>query len=81
MPVQGLAVSIQVAAGIGQRAPQVVDLLAQVGTRLGLGRVGPEQKGQVLSRLGCFPVEEEVGQQRLQARGVDAFDWRISVLD
>ena len=56
---------LQEPVGVGQGAPQVVQQVAQVGPRLGLAGVGPEQEGQALARLGRLPVEQQVGEQRL----------------
>ena len=45
--------------------------MAQVGARLRLGRVGPEQERQVLTRLGDAAMEQEVGEERLGAARVE----------
>lgn len=44
--------------------------MAQVGPRLRLGRVRPEEKGEALPRLRRVPVREEVRQERRGARGL-----------
>jgi hypothetical protein len=56
---------LQEPVGTGQGAPQDVQQMAQVGPRLGLARVGPEQVGQALARLRRIPVEQQIGEQRL----------------
>ena len=45
--------------------------MAEVRPRLRLGRVGPEEERETLSRLGRVPVEQEVGEERLGARGLE----------
>jgi hypothetical protein len=42
-----------------------VQHLAQVGVRLLLRRVGPEQEREALSRLRRVTVQQQVGEQRL----------------
>ena len=42
--------------------------LPQVGVRLGLGAVGPEEKGNLLARPWGVAMQNQVGQQRLQTR-------------
>src|SRR5258708_6583678 len=54
--------------GIGEHLPQVMKRLAQIHMRLGLGRIRPQEKGQVRASLGSSPVQHEVGEQRLQPR-------------
>ena len=61
-----------------QAAPQGVQKLAQVGLRLAVGGVGPEEKGQLLARLRGRPVQKQIGQQGLNARAVQAAD-RLTV--
>jgi hypothetical protein len=48
---------------VRQGTAQVVQNLAQVRVRLALGRVGPEQKRQALTRLRSVTVEQQVGEQ------------------
>jgi hypothetical protein len=45
--------------------------LAQVRVRLTLGRVGPEQERQALTRLRHVAVEQQVGKQRFGPGGVE----------
>ncbi len=52
--------------------------MAQVGLRLGVGGVGPKEEGQALARLGCGAVKQQVGQQRLLARGVERGQRRVA---
>ena len=70
-PLQGLGSGLQETVGIRQGAAQPEQQSAQVAERLGFRRVGPELEGGVGAGLGRIPVQQEVGQQRLQARGVD----------
>jgi hypothetical protein len=46
--------------------------LAQVRSRLSLGGVGPKEKSQMLARLGHIAMQHEIGEQGLQASGVEA---------
>ena len=55
------------AVGIGQGAAQAVEQGAQVAAGLGLRRVGPELEGHVAAGLGRVAVQQQVGQQGLQA--------------
>jgi hypothetical protein len=48
-----------------------VEQVAEIRPRLRLGRVGPKEVREVLPRLRRIPVEEEVGEQRLDARGLE----------
>jgi hypothetical protein len=48
---------------VRQGTAQVVQDLAQVRVRLALGRVGPEQERQALTRLRSVTVEQQVGEQ------------------
>jgi hypothetical protein len=50
---------------VGEGTAQGVQEVAEVGPRLRLGRVGPQQEGKPLSRLRRIPAKEQVGQQRL----------------
>jgi hypothetical protein len=47
-----------------------VQHLPQVGLRLALGRLWPQQEGQVLTGLRRMAVEQQVGEQGLGARRV-----------
>ena len=48
---------------IGQNVTQVVQLATQVGQRLGIRRIRPEQSGDVLPRLGGSGMESQKGNQ------------------
>jgi len=49
---------------------QVEQELAQVRQRLLLARVGPQQEGEALARLGRVTAQQQIGQQRLDPRRV-----------
>ena len=51
---------------MGQAVAQRVEELPQVGVRLGLGGVGPEEEGKLLARLRGVAMQEQIGEQRLQ---------------
>ncbi len=61
-PVQGWAFGAYECVGHGDRLPHGMQQLAQVGARLGLAGVGPEQEGEVLAGLRGGAVQQEVGQ-------------------
>ena len=42
---------------------QLVEQLAQVIARLGLGGVGPEEEGKMLALLGNIAMQHEIGEQ------------------
>jgi hypothetical protein len=48
--------------------PQRVQEVTEVRPRLWLGRIRPEQKGEVLTWLRRVPVEQEIREERLRAR-------------
>jgi hypothetical protein len=70
-PLERARRDVEEAIGVGQRAPQVVQDLAQVRPRLGLGGVGPEQEGEALARLRRVAVDEQVGEQRFRPRRLE----------
>jgi hypothetical protein len=72
VPLDGLGVDVEVRGVVRQGPAEAVEEGAQVAAGLGLGGVGPELEGEVGAGLGCVAVEEEVGQEGLKARGVDA---------
>lgn len=57
-----------------------MDQVAQVGAGLGFGRVRPEQERQVLALQGGFAMQQQVGQEGLQAGGIQPRD-RFPVKD
>ncbi|HEV2583285.1 MAG TPA: hypothetical protein VGT44_20665 [Ktedonobacteraceae bacterium] len=77
-PLQRLGVCVHKMASFRECLLQAMHQLAQVGARLGFGRVRPEQKGEVVASLGCIAMEHEIGQQRSQARRVNVADKRCA---
>jgi hypothetical protein len=65
---------------IRERLAQLVEQLAQVVARLGLGCVGPEEEGEMLALLGNIPMQHEIREQRTQAHGIEASD-RLAVVE
>jgi hypothetical protein len=57
-----------------------VEQVAQVGTRLRLTGVWPEEEGKLLARLGGVAVDGQVGQQRLLALAANTCN-RDAVVD
>jgi hypothetical protein len=53
---------IDEAVSLGQRTAQLMQDVAQVRVRLALGRVGPQQKRQALTRLRRVAMQQQVGQ-------------------
>jgi hypothetical protein len=70
---------VQETIGVGQGATQLMQRLAQVGAGLGLAGVRPEEKREVLAQLRGVPMQDQVGEQRMQAWSVDAGDRLITV--
>jgi hypothetical protein len=64
---------------VGQRAPELVEHVAQVRAGLRLGRVGPQQERQPLPRLRRVPVEHQVGEQRPGPRRLQRWQRRRTV--
>ena len=56
----------------GQIVAQMVHQLAQIGLCLFVGRIGPEEKGELTAGLGYVTMKKQVGQQGLQARLIEA---------
>src|SRR6266550_9134078 len=56
-----------------------MEQLAQVIASLGLGCVGPEEEGKMLALLRSIAMQDEVGEQGLQAQGVEAGHLPVSV--
>jgi hypothetical protein len=53
--------------------------VAKVGAGLLLGGVGPKEESELLARDRTAPMQEEIRQQSLEARLVEAFDRFIVV--
>ncbi len=53
--------------------------LAEAVPRLGLGRIGPQQKGDLPAGLGCVTMEGQVRQKGLSAWGDDADSGPVAV--
>jgi hypothetical protein len=63
----------------GKYLAQLVEQLAQVIASLGLGCVGPEEEGKTLALLRDITMQHQVGEQGLQARGIEAGHLLVSV--
>jgi hypothetical protein len=72
VPVQRICVGREEVLNCGKRLAQLVEQLAQVIASLGLGGVGPEEEGQMLTLLRNIAMQHEIGEQGLQARGIEA---------
>ena len=66
------------AVGIRHRSPQGVQDMAEVRPRLRLTGVGPEEEGKPLARLRGVAVQQQVGEQRLGAAGVEGRHLRFA---
>ena len=75
VPVQCMRIGGEELLPVRERLAQLVEQLAQVVARLGLGCVGPEEEGEMLALLGDIPMQHEIGEQRTQAHGIEAGDW------
>lgn len=49
--------------------------VAQVGSRLGVGRIGPEKESQLSAGLGLAGVQHEPGDERPDALGWEGQYW------
>ena len=67
--------------GVGKGLAQGVQQVAQVGARLGIGRVGPEEVGQLRQRLRHARVQGQAGQEGLEARRVQVGDGAFPIHD
>ncbi|MCB0024939.1 MAG: hypothetical protein KDD91_18025 [Caldilinea sp.] len=57
----------------------MVKQLAKVRLRLCFARIRPELKGNMLARLRCATVQQQIGQQRLLARLANCCDRAIAI--
>jgi hypothetical protein len=71
MPVQQVSVGSEEVLHSRKCLAQLVEQLAQIIARLGLGGVGPEEEGKMLALLGDIAMQHEVGEQGAQARGIE----------
>src|SRR5258708_1919549 len=70
-PLQAVPVNVQETVGTRESLAQLMQQLAQVRVRLGLGRIRPQEKGQVRASLGGSPVQYQIGAQGLQTGDID----------
>ena len=73
-PLHAVRVGPEVAVGVGQGLPQLMEELPQVVAGVRLRGVRPEGEGEVRPRLRRVRVEEQIGEERLQPRGRGAVD-------
>ncbi len=71
-PLNCLGRGVQIIIGVGKCLAQTVQQRAQVALSLGVGRVGPEQEGELLARRWHGAMQDEIGQQLLEARRINA---------
>lgn len=71
LPKETLPTDMQEGVNMGEDLAQKIEHFAEIGMRLLLGRVGPEQKSEMRAGLRCCSVQQEVGQQGLQTRHLD----------
>jgi hypothetical protein len=70
-PAEPPTIDIEKAISFRKGVSETVEEIAQVSKRLILGRIRPEEERQAMARRGRLAVEQEVGQQRLEAGGID----------
>ncbi len=73
-PLHAVVVRLQVATFRRQRAAQVMEQLTEIGAGLRLDGFRPKEKCQLFARLRRLAIEDQPGQQGLQAVGVDRQD-------
>ena len=71
VPVQHMRISREEVLHIWKCLAQLVEQLAQIIASLGLGGVGPEEEGEMLALLGNIAMQNEIGEQGAQARGIE----------
>ena len=71
LPVQHVLVGSEKVLNFGKGLAQLVQQLAQVIARLGLGGIGPEEEGKMLALLGNIAMQHEIGEQGAQTRGIE----------
>ena len=71
VPLQHMRVGREEVLHIRKYLAQLVEQLAQVIASLGLGSIGPEEKGQMLALLGNIAMQHEIGEQGAQAHGIE----------
>ncbi len=81
VPFHGMMVGGEKTALSRQGAAQVMKELPEIGARLCLAGIGPQQEGQVFPRLHRLTVQNQVGQQRLEAIGIDRGDGLLAARD
>ena len=72
VPVQCVRVGGEEVLYSRKSLTQLVEQLAQVIARLGLGGVGPEEEGKMLALLRNIAMQYEISEQLAQARGIEA---------
>jgi hypothetical protein len=77
-PPQRPRAHVEVAIGVRQRMAQPVQHVAQVRAGLRLGGVRPQQESEALARLGRVAVQQQVGEERLGARGLERRHWAVA---
>ncbi len=80
-PFERLAVGEKIAVCVGQELFETMEQVAEVAVRLLFGGVLPDEKGDVFARLRCADMEQEVGKEGLEARGIEAVKRDAAVLD
>jgi hypothetical protein len=71
-PAERPAIDVEEAIRFRKRVSKAVEEISQVGQSLLLRGIWPEEEGQAMAGRGAFAVEEEVGQQGLEAGGIDS---------
>jgi hypothetical protein len=72
LPSNFLSIDVQEPIGLGERVPEIVQQVAQVGPGLPLGGVGPEKEGEMVTRVRGVSVEQEIDEQCLRPGASDA---------
>ena len=70
-PAQRAGGHLDETLGVGQPAPERVEHVAEVGARLPLGRIGPQQEREPLAGLRHAAMHEQVPEQRHGPRGLE----------
>jgi hypothetical protein len=74
-----LRVHVEKTVCVGEGPAEQVQQFAQIGAGLGFRGVRPEEESQMLARLRYIAVQEEVGEERLQAWFINTDYWLLTV--
>jgi hypothetical protein len=78
-PLKCLRIDVQELIDLRPGMLQLMQLSTQVGPRTLLGQIGPQAEREVTAQLRRIPLENQIGQERLKARGADSCQRLIAI--